>query len=177
MRAGGKDQPSRSDYLVAAVAQHGDLIRCEAAPDGYAGRHRDTRRMRFGVQGIAGAELGIRLLCDVARRERLEVLPARRVAFLQHEHIRTRTPGGDGGGEPGGSGPDDEDITCDVLRPRIHGIRKRRGGAMRALHHHAVLGLHHAGALARAAVHRHDAVEAGAHAAPQAAFRARHGAA
>ena len=108
----------------------------------------------------------------VAAGKRLQILPAGGFAFIQHHHIRARFGSGDGGGKPGGTGADHQDIAG--LFGDICGGGAKRGGCSRegAFYRHSIGYLHHAGALAGLAIHRHHAIKTGAHAAPEPSLRA-----
>jgi hypothetical protein len=99
------------------------------------------------------------------------VLAAGGTALVQHDHRCPGLRGGDGGGQSGGAGADDQHIArllCGLWRDRFVAERRQRGRGV-ASDDHAVRHFGHAGALPDAAVHGHDAVEAGPHAAMQAA--------
>ena len=106
----------------------------------------------------------------VAGGKRLQILPAGCLPFIQHHYIRARFGSGDGSGKPGGAGADHQDIAG--LFGNIGGCNAKRGRLSRegAFHRHAIGHLHHAGALADLAIHRHHAIKTGAHTAPKPAL-------
>ena len=111
--------------------------------------------------------------------ERLGVLPAGGAALVQHHDRCTCLRGGDRGRQPGRPRADHQHVAHLVLGLRAVGFvaERRQRQSRLAGDRHAVGHLGHAGALADAAIHRHHAVETGAHAAMQAARRAGGGAA
>ena len=172
MRAWGQDQPARAESNGGTFYQRGDFIRREAAPHCCAVMKAHARLPCTGKKRAALAELRIWRSMAVAGGKGFQILAARRFTFIQHHHIRARFGSGDGGGKPSGAGTDHQNIAglIGYLRGRV----AKRGGFRRegACHRHAIGHLHHAGALAGLAIHRHHAIKTSTHAAPKPALGA-----
>ena len=172
MRTGSDNKAARAEDDVAALDQRRDLLRREAAPDGGPEAEIDAGGQRAVAQRGALAELAIRRGVGVAFRERLEVLATGSIAFIEHDDAGAGFRRGDGRRQSRGAGTDDEDVAALLLRLVFGDGRERRGlRGRRALDAHPGFDLREAGALAGATVDGDEAVEAGAHAAMQAARR------
>ena len=173
MRARRQHQPPRAEHHRLLAQECRDLARPEGAPDQRVRFDGDGGGARPAGERDALAELGVGRVVAVAGGERLQELSARGVAFVEHDHGGARLGGGDGGGEAGWPGADDEHVAV-ALGSRAGGRRERARGRRRVGgNRHAVAHLGEAGPLAGSAVDGDDTVEAGAHAAMDAARRAR----
>ena len=172
MRAGGQDQPTRTESNGGTFNKCGDFIRREATPNRSTVMEANAGLSRAGKKRAALAKLCIRCSVLVAGGERLQILPARGFAFIQHHHFGASFGRGDGGGKPGGTGADHKDVAG--LIGNLGWGAAKRGGFSRegAFHRHAIGNLYHAGALAGLAIHRDNAIKTSTHAAPQPALRA-----
>ncbi|WBV41555.1 hypothetical protein PFY06_09865 [Pseudoroseomonas cervicalis] len=174
MRAGRQQQLAWPQQHGAAAEQGGDLVRREGAPDQGVALQHHPGGFGLGAQRVALAVLRIRP-GGAVRGQRLQILPARRVALIQHQHLRPGARRLDGGGKAGRAGAHHQQVGRAFLQLGRGGGQRRwlagRGGA----DVESRRGLHLAGTLAGAALHRHQAVPAGAHAAEHAARRALRG--
>ncbi len=165
---GCQHHAARPEGDRAAAHQRRNLVRREAAPHRRLGLDPHPGPSGPRPQRAAQAELPVGVGVRVTVGERLGVLAAGRGPLIQQNDRGTGLRGGDGGAEPGRPAADHQHV-AGALRDAVlrHLAQWRQEIRRGAGHLHAVRRLGQAGALADAAVHRHHAVEAGAHAAMQ----------
>ena len=171
MRAGRQHQPARPERHGAAAHQCRDLVHGEATPDRGLGLDARAGGHRTIAQLDAEAELRIGRGIGMAVGERLGILPAGGSALVQHDDRCSGLRGGDRCRQPGRPRADHKHVAHLVLGFHAVGFvaeRRQRQGRLTG-DRHVVGHLRHARALADATIHRHHAVETGAHAAMQAA--------
>ena len=178
MCAGRQDETSRPEGHGTATDQGSDLVGGEASPHDGFGLDAGTDGECALAQFSATTKLGVGCRVRVAVCQRLRILTARGTAFVEHD---------DGGAnlccrgccrQPGWTAAHHQHVAEPVLGLRVircaTKVRERQHRV--AGDRHAVSHLGHAGALADTAIDGHHAIEAGPHAAMQAARRATLGA-
>ena len=172
--AGRQHQPLGPEQGRAAGDDRRDLGRREGRPYRRLVQDPDARAHGRLEQHGAVAELPVevRHLGRLRGRQRLEVLAAGMQPLVGHDHVGARQRQAARRRQTSRTRADDQDIAGDLLGRRRR-FRRPRGRHRRGTDIQAGLDLGQAGPLVGAAIDRHQAIEADAHAAKRPARGAR----